>query len=490
MDKRRRLFAGSVLLLAVFSLSNLSMVSAAETNGDDIVRITLPDGTVKTMDLATYEAYFGAPAQSDAWDSPAADTAAVAQGANRQDKAAGEEFWGLQSFGGAPVLHQAKTREDPAAQVKLGYQYYNQRDYAQAVAWFRKAAEQGNAEAQYSMGVLYADGKGVSRDHYQAALWYHKAAEQGYARAQYYLADTYYSGRDVSQDYSQAAYWYGQAAEQGHAESQNMLGFLYEHGRGVAQSHVQAAHWYQKAADQGYRTGQHNLGLLYYNGKGVNQDYAKAAELFRKAAEQGVDGSQNMLAMQYRDGEGVPRDYAQAAYWFEKAAEQGIADAQNNIGYLYRTGNGVPQDNYKAAEWYRKAAEQNHAAAQNNLGYMYRNGLGVSQNFDEAAKWYAQAIANGDEQARQNLATLQASTGRSFQTGIEPDQGGMSYYRQQPAQLSPQDEIEAYKREVAQEYGLQLDANGEFIESDFVKNNRYYGIWGRHERNMPQWGLE
>jgi TPR repeat protein len=57
-------------------------------------------------------------------------------------------------------------------------------DYAQAIGWFRKAAEQGDANAQYALGFMYANGNRVPQDDAQAMGWLRKAAEQGNAAAQ------------------------------------------------------------------------------------------------------------------------------------------------------------------------------------------------------------------------------------------------------------------------------------------------------------------
>jgi uncharacterized protein len=62
------------------------------------------------------------------------------------------------------------------------------------MAWYRKAAEQGYARAQYNVGVLYHEGKRVSQDDGQAAAWYRRAAEQGHAQAQFNLGVLYASG--------------------------------------------------------------------------------------------------------------------------------------------------------------------------------------------------------------------------------------------------------------------------------------------------------
>ena len=64
-------------------------------------------------------------------------------------------------------------------------------DYAEAVKWYRKAADQGDAAAQFNLGVMYATGQGVPQDYAEAVKWYRKAAEQGHAGAQYNLGVMY-----------------------------------------------------------------------------------------------------------------------------------------------------------------------------------------------------------------------------------------------------------------------------------------------------------
>ena len=92
-------------------------------------------------------------------------------------------------------------------------------DSKQAVTWFRKAAEQGYAVAQYDLGVKYHDGEGVPQDDKQAVTWYRKAAEQGYAKAQNNLAVLYAMGQGVPQDYKQAHAWFSVAAANGHSNA-------------------------------------------------------------------------------------------------------------------------------------------------------------------------------------------------------------------------------------------------------------------------------
>ena len=92
-------------------------------------------------------------------------------------------------------------------------------DYAEAAKWYRKAAEQGLAAAQFSLGFIYANGQGVPQDYAQAAKWYRKAAEQGFTKAQNNLGLMYANGRSVPQDYVQAHIWYSLAATGGYGKA-------------------------------------------------------------------------------------------------------------------------------------------------------------------------------------------------------------------------------------------------------------------------------
>ena len=95
---------------------------------------------------------------------------------------------------------------------------------------------------------MYALGTGVPQDYALALLWYRKAADQGYADAQTRLGTMYNYGQGVTQDYGQAAAWYRKAAEQGNPQAQAYLGLLYDKGQGVPQDYVQAHMWLNLAA--------------------------------------------------------------------------------------------------------------------------------------------------------------------------------------------------------------------------------------------------
>ena len=165
-----------------------------------------------------------------------------------------------------------------------------------AITEIRRQAEQGDADAQFSLGVMYDTGEGVPQDYGEALRWYRLAADQGHAGAQSNLGVMYGTGRGVPQDDGEALRWYRLAADQGHAGAQSNLGVMYGTGRGVPQDDGEAFRWYRLAADQGHAGAQYNLALMYGTGRGVPQDYVAAHMWANLAADQGHEN-----ALQLRD---------------------------------------------------------------------------------------------------------------------------------------------------------------------------------------------
>jgi len=93
-------------------------------------------------------------------------------------------------------------------------------DYAKALKWYRLAAGQGAAKAQFNLGFMYELGAGVPQDYGEAVKWYRRAAAQGLAVAQDELGVMYANGAGVPKDYVQAYMWYTLAASRATAERQ------------------------------------------------------------------------------------------------------------------------------------------------------------------------------------------------------------------------------------------------------------------------------
>jgi len=165
----------------------------------------------------------------------------------------------------------------------------------EAVKWFRKAAEQNIALAQFDLGICYDNGQGVAKDEVEAVKWFRKAAEQNFAPAQFSLGNRYYNGKGVAKDFVAAVLWLGKAAEQGYGMAQVNLGTCYGLGNGVSKDQVEAGKWYRKAAEQGLAMAQTAIGVRYFSGDGVPKDYVEAHKWLNLASANGDEDAKKDL---------------------------------------------------------------------------------------------------------------------------------------------------------------------------------------------------
>lgn len=118
-------------------------------------------------------------------------------------------------------------------------------DFATALREWRPLAEQGDMDAQHSLGLMYHNGDGVVQDHAEAVRWFGMAAEQGRADAQYNLGVMYRTGQGLAQDYVEAINWYRLAAEQGLARALYNLETIYANPHRSRRDH----RWPQQLSD-------------------------------------------------------------------------------------------------------------------------------------------------------------------------------------------------------------------------------------------------
>ena len=184
------------------------------------------------------------------------------------------------------ALWQKAEQGDAKAQYDMGEAYYADKDYQEAIRWFRLAAEQGNVHAQFRLGDFLSSKGSIPQNYTEAAKWFRLAAEQGHAKAQSRLGCAYYNGYGVQQDYAEAARWCALAAEQGDAFAQSNLGNCYASGNGVPQDYKAAVRWWRLAAEQGDGKAKYNLDHL--------SPVAKAPELMENTIQDTYGLFQNM----------------------------------------------------------------------------------------------------------------------------------------------------------------------------------------------------
>ena len=234
-------------------------------------------------------------------------------------------------------LKKRAKKGNTDAQFKLGVMYDIglgvSQDFAMIVTWWRKAEEQGLAPAQEFLNTQISSENLQEKGNEFNQLKIR--AKQGDAMAQYNLGVLYAEGETIPQNFSEARKWSLEAAEQGFAPAQYNLGVLYRDGQGMPQDYPEMLRWFRMAAERGFAPAQYNLGVMYARGqRRVPRDFTEARKWYRKAAEQGLAEAQYELGVMYDFSVRMPQDSAKAREWFLMAAEQGFADAQNFLSKM------------------------------------------------------------------------------------------------------------------------------------------------------------
>jgi len=173
---------------------------------------------------------------------------------------------------------------------------YNAKNYSHALEKFIVLAHDENPQAQYNVGLIYANGLGVIADSEEASKWYEQSARQGYGLAQFNLAVLYDSKEDMTGEYSKKAkYWYEQAVHSGVNEAYNNLGTLYLKGKGLEKSEAKALVLFAKGVTLEDSASEVNTALLYTWGTSTTHDKLKAKALFEKALSQGESKAKEYL---------------------------------------------------------------------------------------------------------------------------------------------------------------------------------------------------
>jgi TPR repeat protein len=176
---------------------------------------------------------------------------------------------------------------------------YNARNYPLALKEIVPLAKAGNVDAEHLLGLMYYQGRGVTRDYKQAFAWHYKAAVQGKSDAQYVIGAMYYTGNAVPQDQKLAVEWFRKAAEQGHPDAQHALGLMYRyHVAGMPQDIVIAYMLVNLAAASGHRNAIEQRNLI---ARQMSQEQVDEAQALSRNWKPGTP-----LPMQSRTGAAPP----------------------------------------------------------------------------------------------------------------------------------------------------------------------------------------
>jgi uncharacterized protein len=223
------------------------------------------------------------------------------------------------------------------------------------------------------------------------------AADAGDANSLFQLGVFYLKGDGVTQSFEKTVELWTKSADKGNLLAKQNLAFLYLHGKGVDKNSEKGMSLLKEAADSGLVTANYNLGLIYYEGKLAKANKNQALEWFAKAGNLGFLQAQQTLATIYEDD----KELEKAAVWYLKAAENNYSQAQTRVGVMYHTGNGLEKNLDLAISWLTKAALQKNIIAEYYLANIYS----IDKKDETAAiKWWQIAADHGHPNAQEKLA--------------------------------------------------------------------------------------
>ncbi len=293
-------------------------------------------------------------------------------------------------------------------EYEKGLEAYKNEDYDDARDHWEEAANDGNLNAAYNLGILYSKGLGGPKDASKAVALFKPTAEAGLASAQHNLALAYYFGKGIKQDFERAKIWWTRAAHQDHAQAQFNLATLLWNGNGTTQNPDQdkALKWFRKAEKAGHKK------AAAFLTKAFSPSLANSAEAASEQANQNTNKGEASSSkeldqtLQLARQAQTQKDYANAFKHWSVAAEQNSAEAQYQLAQLYEKGLGVEANPERAFNLINDSAKSGQPQAQFALGQYYVEGTQVPQNKTLALYWIQSAADQNHLQAKDYLDQL------------------------------------------------------------------------------------
>lgn len=263
-------------------------------------------------------------------------------------------------------------------------------DFDKAVSLFRRAAEQGSADAHFNLACCFEFERGLSKDEDQAHFHYKQAALLGHVRAQVKMGSLHEKS-DTNMDKEVAFYWYNKAKDHS-IDALFKVGEAHERGSGVEKSIQKAVGIYEKAVNQGCANAMFSLGRLLQSGCGVSADKSRIIHLFQQSAEKGNLNALLKLGRCFRDGWQVKQDINKALECFVRASGREWAcrgEAYLEAGICYELRNQGKQDLDRAENLYRQAHSLQSGEACYRLGLLSWK----REEWSQASTWWKLAAS-------------------------------------------------------------------------------------------------
>lgn len=272
------------------------------------------------------------------------------------------------------ILRLAEEKGNPLAWYLLSLERNDLR-------FLKRAADGGNVQALNAWGTITltealrnpgVDTNDIDRILVKSFSYFKKAADQGDPNGFYNMGMCRLNGYGCAREPDLALQCFRSAASSGHPEAINNIGGFFRDGIVVEKNLEMAAKWFEKSSKMGNAFGQLNYALALLRGEGVEKNPELAAGMLKDAAVQGNAEAMNAYGMCFNAGNGVDKNEAEAVRWFRVSAERGFPPAMDNLSSCYDLGLGVEKDSEQAVIW--KVRARAARGDRNAAVWLHQNG--------------------------------------------------------------------------------------------------------------------
>jgi TPR repeat protein len=303
--------------------------------------------------------------------------------------------------------------DTPQAMYERGIKLGKQGDFAAAVPLISAAAEAGHADAQYTLGTMYAFGDGVPQSKIIARGWYERAATQDHPRALFNLGLYHERGMGVPKDMARALAWYRRGAAAGDAQAAYNAGHMMLTGDGVQRDTTEGLRLLQQSASAGTAEAQASLGYIFETGYGTRKDAARALDYYAQAEKNDLGGAGErrltLASTVLEEGLALERDRrgSEALRLQDLACRYGQHYACYNAARLRHKGDIVPRDVRGALKGFQSACDRGMEAACHFAADAVLSGASTAPADITRTTAYVQKLCNkGNAKACHNQAVI------------------------------------------------------------------------------------
>ncbi len=297
----------------------------------------------------------------------------------------------------------------PEEAYQKGYKALHEKDYASAIKNLTYSANSGFGNAQYQLGLIYLEGKGIPKDIVLAEKWLELASNNGIIQASNKLGDLYLDGnlkpKDNEHPYSKSTRLYYRGSKKGDSYSHFKLGWLclvfYKNIKNAEDHYEKASlnHDYELMYKIGYTYDGTSASTLNLS-EAIKNNIVK--KWYERASPGSAAASFKLGEMFYSGREGIPMDKSLAETYLLRSIEKG-GKGGVIVGNIYRE----KKEYEKAFYYYKKEAERgDNSWAMFLTGEWYINGWGTPRNRQEGIRWLKKSASMGRSDALKKLKEM------------------------------------------------------------------------------------